>query len=122
MKVDGIIGLLGFGPDGPGGHGTGPAPAPAEEELRCAWCEKQGDPDKDGFHVVYVAFGAWQERHVFCTEECYEAFRRMYPSRVHRDCYERNCAECDQCRKRYDEEADRLRLLSLRHAGAREKT
>ncbi len=81
-------------------------------ELRCGWCAAPADPDKEGFHLVHAAFGAAQERYCFCGDDCYEAFRKMYPARVHRDCYERNCSECDLCMKRYGDEADGLRVIA----------
>jgi hypothetical protein len=81
-------------------------------KLICGWCNNPADPDKDGFHLAQAAFGASQERYVFCCDECYEAFRRMYPARVHRNCYERNCAECNDCIKRYDDENDGVRLVA----------
>lgn len=81
-------------------------------ELRCGWCGELAEPEKDGFHLVHVAFGASQERYCFCCDECYDAFRTMYPSRVHRNCYERNCLDCDLCIKRYDDEAEGIRLLA----------
>jgi hypothetical protein len=90
-------------------------------KLLCSWCEKECDPDRDGFHLAQVAFGSTQERHTFCSDECYEAFRRMYPARVHRNCYDRNCAECTLCVKRYPDDADGVRLLAkdyLRAKGA----
>lgn len=72
----------------------------------CAWCEKTCQSGQDGFHLVHVAFGTTQERHCFCSDDCYEAFRRMYPSRVHRNCYETACADCPFCIKRYADESD----------------
>jgi hypothetical protein len=72
----------------------------------CAWCDTPCHPDKDGFHLVHIALGSFQERHCFCCDDCYEAFRRMYPARVHRNCYERSCEDCTYCIKRYTEEAD----------------
>ena len=36
----------------------------------------------------------------------------MYPSRVHRNCYERDCATCNLCQKRYDDDATEMRLLA----------
>lgn len=80
--------------------------------ILCDWCNEAADPEKDGFHMVQVAFGASQERYCLCSDECYEAFRKMYPARVHRNCYERNCAECNLCIKRYGGEAEGLRLLA----------
>lgn len=79
-------------------------------EQPCAWCEKTCDPAKDGFHLVHIALGATQERHCFCSDECYEAFRRLYPARVHRNCYERKCTDCHFCIKRYADESDGFRL------------
>ncbi len=55
-------------------------------QIICGWCSGPADIDKDGFHMVHVAFSASQERYCFCSDECYEAFRKMYPARVHRDC------------------------------------
>ncbi len=75
-------------------------------EQPCAWCNTPCHPNQDGFHVVHIALGSFQERHCFCCDDCYEAFRRMYPARVHRNCYERPCADCNYCIKRYTEEAD----------------
>ncbi len=75
-------------------------------ERPCAWCDTPCRPEQDGFHLVHIALGSFQERHCFCCDECYEAFRRMYPARVHRNCYERPCAECNYCKKRYTEESD----------------
>jgi len=81
-------------------------------KITCSWCEKEADPKQEGFCLVQVAFGSCQERYVFCSQECYEAFRKMYPSRVHRNCYERRCAECDLCTKRYDDESEGVRMIA----------
>jgi len=81
-------------------------------KIKCGWCEKDADPQQEGFSLVQVAFGSCQERHVFCSKECYEAFRKMYPSRVHRNCYERECAGCDLCTKRYDDESEGIRMIA----------
>jgi len=75
-------------------------------ERPCAWCNKTCHSEQDGFHLIHVAFGATQERHCFCSDDCYEAFRRMYPSRVHRNCYETPCADCTFCIKRYIDESE----------------
>ena len=80
--------------------------------LRCDWCNSEADLEKDGFHSVHVAFGASQARYCFCQDECFESFKKMYPSRVDRNCYERDCAECDLCVKRYDEDSDAIRMLA----------
>jgi hypothetical protein len=81
-------------------------------QISCGWCGKPTDPNADGFHLVHVAFGATQERYCFCSDDCFEAFRRMYPARVHRDCYNRNCGECNLCIKRYGDEAEGIRNLA----------
>lgn len=81
-------------------------------KITCGWCGQEADITKDGFHVVHVAFGISQERYCFCSDDCYEAFRKMYPARVHRDCYERNCNDCNLCVKRYGDEAEGIRILA----------
>ena len=89
--------------------------------LHCDWCNNAADPEKDGFHSVHVAFGASQARYCFCQDECYESFRRMYPSRVDRNCYERNCAECNLCIKRYDDDSDAIHMLAKDYLAARSR-
>jgi hypothetical protein len=84
--------------------------------IRCDWCNEVADPETDGFHMVQVAFGAWQERYCFCRDECYEAFRKMYPARVHRNCYERSCRDCNLCLKRYEDESEGIRALAREQA------
>jgi len=81
-------------------------------KIMCSWCNGPANPEKEGFSLVQIAFGSSQERYVFCSEQCYEAFRKMYPSRVHRNCYEHNCADCNLCTKRYDDETDGIRLIA----------
>ncbi len=81
-------------------------------KIMCSWCNGPADPEKEGFSLVQIAFGSGQDRYVFCSEQCYEAFRKMYPSRVHRNCYEHNCADCNLCTKRYDDETDGIRLIA----------
>jgi len=76
------------------------------EKILCAWCNKEADVQKDGFHIVHVAFGTTQERYCFCCDDCYEAFRQMYPPRVHRNCYDRSCEDCDDCIKRFATETE----------------
>lgn len=80
--------------------------------ISCGWCGKETSPDRDGFHMVQIAFGSTQERFCFCCDECFEAFRQMYPSRVHRDCYERSCENCNLCIKRYSDESEGLRTVA----------
>lgn len=81
-------------------------------QVTCGWCGQDADVNKDGFHLVHIAFGSSQERYCFCCDECYEAFRKMYPSRVHRNCYETNCNDCNLCMKRYGDEAEGIRDLA----------
>ncbi len=81
-------------------------------KLTCGWCNDDADPEKDGFHLVHIAFGTSQERYCFCCDECYEAFRKMYPSRVHRNCYERDCSECELCTKRYADGVEGMHMLA----------
>lgn len=80
--------------------------------VHCAWCDQEADTDEDGFHLVQVAFGSTQERYCLCSDDCYEAFRKMYPARVHRNCYENSCSECNLCIKQYTDEADELYMLA----------
>jgi Zn finger protein HypA/HybF involved in hydrogenase expression len=80
--------------------------------LLCAWCNNEANPEADGFHMAQVALGATQERFVFCCDACYEAFRKMYPARVHRNCYERDCTTCSLCIKRYSDDDDSVRMLA----------
>ena len=70
---------------------------------------------------VHVAFGATQERYCFCSDECYGAFREMFPARVHRNCYERNCHDCSYCIKRYGDEAEGVRMLAKDYLTVRQK-
>ncbi|MBN1672800.1 MAG: hypothetical protein JXR37_17280 [Kiritimatiellae bacterium] len=80
--------------------------------IMCGWCGADADPDHEGFHLVHIAFGATQERYCFCSDRCYEAFRNTYPSRVDRNCYERNCDTCNSCIKRYGSEGDGRLLIA----------
>lgn len=69
----------------------------------CSWCEKDlADLTDDGPYDDYVAFGTLQERYVLCSEKCMKAFRTQYPSRIHRNCYDTNCKDCNLCIKRFD--------------------
>ena len=86
-----------------------------EQRLRegsCSWCEKSlidadlGDAGED-----YAAFGSAQEHYRFCSEKCQRAFRRQYPSRVHRNCYETDCNSCSLCLKRFDTREFKRRIL-----------
>ena len=69
----------------------------------CAWCEKDlGEIAYEDMLVHYVAFGAWQDRYMFCSSKCQSSFERQYPSRIHRNCYEVDCNTCELCIKRFD--------------------
>ena len=81
----------------------------------CSWCERDfasidaKEAKKDSTHdgitppfEEFVAFGVLQDRFVFCSRKCLEAFRRQFPSRIHRNCYETECKSCNNCIKRYD--------------------
>ena len=74
-----------------------------EQAGVCCWCEKPlTELDEDDRPVItYAAFGTFQDRYVFCSEKCEESFKKQYPVRVHRNCYERSCTECDLCAKKY---------------------
>ncbi|NOY08135.1 MAG: hypothetical protein GXP33_04755 [Spirochaetes bacterium] len=69
----------------------------------CAWCGKisEGGNEKDIFED-YAAFGSTQEHYRFCSEKCQRAFRKQYPSRIHRNCYETDCNTCNLCIRRFD--------------------
>ena len=70
----------------------------------CDWCGV-GLRDLDESLPIledYVAFGAFQERFRLCSEKCLVSFRRQYPTRIHRNCYQTDCNTCDQCIKRFD--------------------
>ena len=83
-----------------------------EETGICSWCEKSLADDNDENVIVYAAFGSAQERYVFCSDKCNEAFQKQYPIRIHKNCYERSCLDCDLCNKRYlGEDETFLKLL-----------
>ena len=90
-------------------------------QITCGWCGDPAETDKEGFHMVHVAFGGAQERYCFCSDECYEAFRKMFPARVNRNCYERDCQECNLCIKRYGGEAEGIRMLAKDYLTVRKK-
>ena len=69
----------------------------------CSWCEKDmTEVVEKVLYEDYVAFGTLQERYIFCSEKCMKTFRLQYPSRIHRNCYETNCRDCNLCVKRFD--------------------
>ena len=78
----------------------------AAQKLRvgiCAWCETLlSEVDAEEVGEDYVAFGNTQEHYRFCSEKCQRAFRKQYPSRIHRNCYETDCNQCNLCMKRHD--------------------
>lgn len=81
-------------------------------EGSCSWCATpliEGDPED--VSQDYVAFGNMQEHYLFCSEKCQRAFRKQYPSRIHRNCYETECNQCDLCVKRFDTRDFKRRIL-----------
>jgi hypothetical protein len=74
-----------------------------EETIRCAWTGKAVRIGDEDTRVTFAAFGAYQERFVFIDEKAQEAFQKQYPTRIHRDCYHRDCSKCNECIKRYDD-------------------
>ena len=84
-----------------------------EETGTCSWCEKSLTESENDNITVYAAFGTTQERFVFCADKCNESFQKQYPIRIHKNCYERPCTECDLCtNKRYSgEDETYLKLL-----------
>ncbi len=78
----------------------------------CSWCERDlAESEEGGPYNDYVAFGSMQERYVFCSEKCMKSFRKLYPSRIHRNCYETDCPDCKKCIKRYDADGFRRHIL-----------
>ena len=79
----------------------------------CSWCEGLlSEVDPLGLGEDYVAFGVAQEHFVFCSEKCQRSFRKLYPSRIHRNCYETNCNTCNLCVKRFDTSRFKRKILS----------
>ena len=93
-----------------------PADPPPDDagapSVPCDWCGNPAKPLSDGFHLLQIAFGRKQERYHFCTDACYETFRALYPSRIHRNCYDRSCAGCDECEKVFPDEAKSIRSIA----------
>jgi hypothetical protein len=78
----------------------------------CSWCEKPlSESEHDDAGEDYVAFGTTQEHYFFCSEKCQRAFRKQYPSRIHRNCYETDCNQCTLCIKRFDTRSFKRRIL-----------
>lgn len=79
----------------------------------CSWCEANlQESDEEDHREDYVAIGAFQEHFVFCSEKCQRAFRRHYPARVHRNCYEVDCNQCNECIKRFDTHGFKRNILT----------
>jgi len=95
---------------------TPDVPDPDAPTVPCDWCGNPANPLTDGFHLLQIAFGRKQERYYFCTDNCYEAFRALYPSRIHRNCYEQSCAKCDACEKVFPDEFDAIRSIAAEGA------
>jgi hypothetical protein len=88
-----------------------------EQAGICSWCEKGLTQAEEEVIVVYAAFGSFQDRYIFCSKHCSEAFQHQYPIRVHKNCYNRPCPDCDLCVKKYSGEDETL-LVQLESAGA----
>ncbi len=74
-----------------------------EEQGQCSWCMKPLKRSDEDTRVTFAAFGIYQDRYLFCGEHCQAAFQKQYPTRIHRDCYHRDCAKCNECVKRFDD-------------------
>ena len=79
-----------------------------EQAGICSWCEKNLTLAEEDVIVAYAAFGNYQDRYVFCSKHCSEAFQGQYPVRVHKNCYNRPCPDCDLCIKKYSGEDETL--------------
>ena len=79
-----------------------------EQAGICSWCEKSLTLAEEEVIVVYAAFGSYQDRYVFCSKHCCEAFQLQYPIRIHKNCYNRPCPDCDLCIKKYSGEDETL--------------
>ncbi len=70
-----------------------------EETAICDWCGKTAH--RAEMLVTFCAFGTYQERYLFCSSKCMLAFQNQYSMRIHRDCYQRPCEDCNECIKKY---------------------
>ncbi len=78
----------------------------------CSWCDADlSEVEGEGPFEDFVSHGAFQERYIFCSEKCMGSFRKRYPPRIHRNCYEKDCNVCDMCIKRYDTDGFRRHTL-----------
>ncbi|MBT5830797.1 MAG: hypothetical protein HOH77_11465 [Candidatus Latescibacteria bacterium] len=75
-----------------------------------SWTEKPLNEydDEDEPVIVYASFGPSQERFVFGNEDNAEAFKKQYAVRIHKNCYERPCVDCDLCTKKYNGEDETI--------------
>ncbi|MBS10180.1 MAG: hypothetical protein CME19_01085 [Gemmatimonadetes bacterium] len=73
-----------------------------------SWTEKPLTEYDNEPILVYASFGNLQERYVFGSKENAEAFKKQYPVRVHKNCYERPCVDCDLCIKKYSGEDETI--------------
>ncbi|MFC1672168.1 hypothetical protein ACFL01_03430 [Planctomycetota bacterium] len=69
----------------------------------CDWCGRRISSDSQDANDIRVAIGINQNKFFFCAKKCFKSFQKQYPARVHRDCYERACEQCDECIKKYQE-------------------
>ncbi len=79
-----------------------------EQAGICSWCEKNLTLAEEESIVVYAAFGSYQDRYVFCSRHCSKAFQHQYPIRVHKNCYNRPCPDCDLCIKKFSGDDETL--------------
>ena len=83
------------------------------QDSVCSWCQKSLDEaEPEGPFEEFVAFGTFQERYLFCSDKCQRAFRKQYPARVHRNCYETDCEDCDECAKKYNTKHFKRRIIA----------
>ena len=83
-----------------------------------SWTEKPLSEYENDPIIVYAAFGPSQERYVFGSEENAEAFKKQYPVRVHKNCYERPCVDCDLCSQRFTGEDETIYLQLVKEGVA----
>ncbi len=74
-----------------------------EETTVCCWCEREMDRGVKETCVTFVAFGRQQDRFFYCSENCQRSFQKQYPTRIHRNCYSRECDDCDECVRKFDD-------------------
>ena len=72
----------------------------------------QADLFERSFQAARDVLDFWPVAYyAFCSEDCMSSFRRRYPTRIHRNCYETDCRDCNECVRRYDVDGFRRRLL-----------